>query len=27
MTYLFTPGAVKLADTKQGLILIDWPKG
>ncbi len=26
MTYLFVAGAVKLADTKQGLILIDWPK-
>ncbi|WP_439592437.1 hypothetical protein [Microbacterium sp.] len=27
MTYLFTPGNVKLADTKQGILLIDWPKG
>lgn len=26
MTYLFAAGAVKLADTKQGLLLIEWPK-
>lgn len=26
MTYLFTPGNVKLADTKQGILLISWPK-
>ncbi|MET0813093.1 MAG: hypothetical protein ABWY03_08560 [Microbacterium sp.] len=26
MTYLFTEGSVKLADTKQGILLIDWPK-
>ncbi|MDN3494794.1 hypothetical protein QL996_02545, partial [Planococcus sp. APC 4015] len=25
MTYLFTEGAVELADTKQGLILVEWP--
>lgn len=25
MTYLFTDGAVELADTKQGLILVEWP--
>jgi hypothetical protein len=27
MTYLFGEGWVKLADTKQGLLLIEWPKG
>lgn len=27
MTYLFADGSVKLADTKQGLLLITWPKG
>jgi hypothetical protein len=27
MTYLFAAGWVKLADTKQGLLLIEWPKG
>jgi hypothetical protein len=27
MTYLFTDGAVELADTKQGLILVEWPRG
>lgn len=27
MTYLFGDGWVKLADTKQGLILIEWPRG
>ncbi|WP_127474487.1 hypothetical protein [Microbacterium sulfonylureivorans] len=26
MTYLFVAGSVKLADTKQGLLLIEWPK-
>jgi hypothetical protein len=26
MTYLFAAGWVKLADTKQGLLLIEWPK-
>ncbi|MCH6229218.1 hypothetical protein MK786_00495 [Microbacterium sp. CFH 31415] len=26
MTYLYAPGWVKLADTKQGLLLIEWPK-
>ena len=26
MTYLFGDGWVKLADTKQGLLLIEWPK-
>ena len=26
MTYLFTPGQVTVADTKQGLLLIEWPK-
>ncbi|MDR7186412.1 hypothetical protein J2X85_003448 [Microbacterium trichothecenolyticum] len=26
MTYLFTSGQVKVADTKQGLLLIDWPQ-
>jgi hypothetical protein len=26
MTYLFTEGAVELADTKQGLLLVEWPK-
>jgi len=26
MTYLFTPGQVKVADTKQGLLLIEWPR-
>lgn len=26
MTYLFAAGTVKLADTKQGLLLIEWPK-
>ncbi|MFE5410551.1 hypothetical protein [Microbacterium sp. NPDC056569] len=26
MTYLFTPGQVEVADTKQGLLLIEWPK-
>ncbi|TQJ31856.1 hypothetical protein [Microbacterium sp. SLBN-146] len=26
MTYLFTDGAVELADTKQGLLLVEWPK-
>ncbi|MET0297635.1 MAG: hypothetical protein ABW024_09555 [Microbacterium sp.] len=26
MTYLFTDGAVSLADTKQGLILVEWPR-
>ncbi|MEV4688671.1 hypothetical protein [Microbacterium sp. LWH3-1.2] len=26
MTYLFTSGQVKVADTKQGLLLIEWPK-
>jgi hypothetical protein len=26
MTYLFSADWVKLADTKQGLILIEWPK-
>ena len=25
MTYLFGDGWVKLADTKQGLLLIEWP--
>ncbi len=27
MTYHFTDGQVKVADTKQGLLLIEWPKG
>jgi len=27
MTYLFTDGQVTVADTKQGLLLIEWPKG
>ncbi|MBD3941652.1 hypothetical protein IF188_08090 [Microbacterium sp. NEAU-LLC] len=27
MTYLFADGQVKVADTKQGLLLIEWPKG
>ncbi|MGX1701659.1 hypothetical protein [Microbacterium sp. NPDC055357] len=27
MTYLFVDGAVELADTKQGLLLIEWPRG
>jgi hypothetical protein len=27
MTYLFGDGWVKLADTKQGLLLIEWPQG
>jgi len=27
MTYLFADGTVKLADTKQGLLLVTWPKG
>lgn len=27
MTYLFGDGWVKLADTKQGLLLIEWPRG
>lgn len=26
MTYLFATGWVKLADTKQGLLLIEWPR-
>lgn len=26
-TYLFADGAVSLADTKQGLILVEWPRG
>lgn len=26
MTYLFVAGWVKVADTKQGLLLIEWPK-
>lgn len=26
MTYLYAAGWVKLADTKQGLLLIEWPK-
>ncbi|MBD8024374.1 hypothetical protein [Microbacterium gallinarum] len=26
MTYLYASGWVKLADTKQGLLLIEWPK-
>jgi hypothetical protein len=26
MTYLFTDGQVTVADTKQGLLLIEWPK-
>ncbi|MBW9092999.1 hypothetical protein JNB62_04820 [Microbacterium jejuense] len=26
MTYLFVAGQVKVADTKQGLLLIEWPK-
>lgn len=26
MTYLFGEGWVKLADTKQGLLLVDWPR-
>lgn len=26
MTYLFAAGWVKLADTKQGLLLIEWPR-
>ena len=25
LTYLFTAGAVKMADTKQGLLLVEWP--
>jgi hypothetical protein len=27
MTYYFTEGQVEVADTKQGLLLIEWPKG
>ncbi|QKJ19200.1 hypothetical protein [Microbacterium hominis] len=27
MTYLFGDGVVTFADTKQGLVLIDWPRG
>lgn len=27
MTYYFTAGQVTVADTKQGLLLIEWPKG
>lgn len=27
MTFLFTDGQVYFADTKQGLLLIEWPKG
>lgn len=26
MTYFFTSGQVKVADTKQGLLLIEWPR-
>lgn len=27
ITYLFTEGQVTVADTKQGLLLIEWPRG
>lgn len=27
MTYYFTEGQVEVADTKQGLLLIEWPQG
>ena len=27
ITYLFADGQVTVADTKQGLLLIEWPRG